>query len=210
MVGDEVSCFSNIERVGNTSITVKIESWVRRRFGYRTNKSDRGHIHLRRRRCRWPASTGTDARRQFKSTTRSLICLRHRRVRRNVRRAPDQLVIVEPVVEHRFDDRKKRRHIKIARRVKDVLANMLNLALNEGRDAVGLSVDDPALRQDWIAYRCKCLRNKSRTDCLRGSPLPIASIRRKPHRHWWIGEQITSQVDNFLLSLYCLPSRAKA
>src|SRR6185312_14550718 len=33
MVGDEVSCFCNIERVGNTSITVKIESWVRRGLG---------------------------------------------------------------------------------------------------------------------------------------------------------------------------------
>ena len=33
MVGDEVSCFCNIERVGNTSITIKIESWVRRGLG---------------------------------------------------------------------------------------------------------------------------------------------------------------------------------
>jgi acyl-CoA thioesterase YciA len=33
MVGDEVTCFSNIERIGNTSITVKIESWVRRGTG---------------------------------------------------------------------------------------------------------------------------------------------------------------------------------
>src|SRR5580692_1720157 len=30
MVGDEVTCFCNVEKVGNTSITVKIESWVRR------------------------------------------------------------------------------------------------------------------------------------------------------------------------------------
>jgi acyl-CoA thioesterase YciA len=30
MVGDEVTCFCNIEKVGHTSITVKIESWVRR------------------------------------------------------------------------------------------------------------------------------------------------------------------------------------
>jgi acyl-CoA thioesterase YciA len=29
-VGDEVSCYATITRVGNTSITVKIESWVRR------------------------------------------------------------------------------------------------------------------------------------------------------------------------------------
>src|SRR5450432_2332578 len=30
MVGDEVTCFGSIEKVGHTSITVKIESWVRR------------------------------------------------------------------------------------------------------------------------------------------------------------------------------------
>jgi acyl-CoA thioesterase YciA len=30
-VGDEVTCFCNVEKIGNTSITVKIESWVRRR-----------------------------------------------------------------------------------------------------------------------------------------------------------------------------------
>jgi len=33
MVGDEVTCFSSIEKTGNTSITVKIESWVRRGVG---------------------------------------------------------------------------------------------------------------------------------------------------------------------------------
>jgi len=33
MVGDEVSCFSTIEKIGNTSLTVKIESWVRRGTG---------------------------------------------------------------------------------------------------------------------------------------------------------------------------------
>src|ERR1700754_4186268 len=32
-VGDEVTCFCNLERIGNTSITVKIESWVRRGIG---------------------------------------------------------------------------------------------------------------------------------------------------------------------------------
>jgi acyl-CoA thioesterase YciA len=32
MVGDEVTCFCNVEKTGNTSITVKIESWVRRRL----------------------------------------------------------------------------------------------------------------------------------------------------------------------------------
>lgn len=33
MVGDEVTCFCNLERIGNTSMTVRIESWVRRGIG---------------------------------------------------------------------------------------------------------------------------------------------------------------------------------
>jgi acyl-CoA thioesterase YciA len=33
MVGDEVTCFCELEIVGNTSITIKIESWVRRGIG---------------------------------------------------------------------------------------------------------------------------------------------------------------------------------
>jgi acyl-CoA thioesterase YciA len=33
MVGDEVTCFCAIEKIGTTSITVKIESWVRRGMG---------------------------------------------------------------------------------------------------------------------------------------------------------------------------------
>ena len=33
MVGDEVTCFSALEKIGNTSLTVKIESWVRRGTG---------------------------------------------------------------------------------------------------------------------------------------------------------------------------------
>lgn len=33
MVGDEVTCYCNIEATGRTSVTVKIESWVRRRLG---------------------------------------------------------------------------------------------------------------------------------------------------------------------------------
>lgn len=32
-VGDEVSCYAEIVKVGTTSITVKIESWVRRGIG---------------------------------------------------------------------------------------------------------------------------------------------------------------------------------
>jgi acyl-CoA thioesterase YciA len=33
LVGDEVSCFCHVERVGTTSIAVRIESWVRRGVG---------------------------------------------------------------------------------------------------------------------------------------------------------------------------------
>ena len=33
LVGDEVSCYGTVEKVGTTSITVKIESWARRRIG---------------------------------------------------------------------------------------------------------------------------------------------------------------------------------
>src|ERR1700684_4233217 len=32
-VGDEVSCYGSIEKIGTTSITIKIESWVRRGTG---------------------------------------------------------------------------------------------------------------------------------------------------------------------------------
>jgi acyl-CoA thioesterase YciA len=32
-VGDEVSCYGSVERVGNTSITIKVESWARRGTG---------------------------------------------------------------------------------------------------------------------------------------------------------------------------------
>jgi acyl-CoA thioesterase YciA len=32
-IGDEVTCYAEIMRVGRTSITVKIESWARRRTG---------------------------------------------------------------------------------------------------------------------------------------------------------------------------------
>lgn len=32
-VGDEVTCFCNVDKIGNTSITVKIESWARRGTG---------------------------------------------------------------------------------------------------------------------------------------------------------------------------------
>jgi acyl-CoA thioesterase YciA len=32
IVGDEVSCYCTVEKIGNTSITIKIESWARRRI----------------------------------------------------------------------------------------------------------------------------------------------------------------------------------
>jgi len=32
-VGDEVSCYCSIERIGRTSLTIHVESWVRRRDG---------------------------------------------------------------------------------------------------------------------------------------------------------------------------------
>jgi acyl-CoA thioesterase YciA len=32
-VGDEVTCYAQIVKVGRTSITVKVESWVRRGIG---------------------------------------------------------------------------------------------------------------------------------------------------------------------------------
>ncbi|HEY4861124.1 MAG TPA: acyl-CoA thioesterase [Xanthobacteraceae bacterium] len=32
-IGDEVTCYAEIVRIGKTSITVKIESWARRRTG---------------------------------------------------------------------------------------------------------------------------------------------------------------------------------
>ena len=33
MVGDEVTCYCHIDHIGNTSMAVKIESWVRRGIG---------------------------------------------------------------------------------------------------------------------------------------------------------------------------------
>jgi acyl-CoA thioesterase YciA len=42
MVGDEVTCFCSVEHIGNTSITVKIESWVRRGVGDQAFKVTEG------------------------------------------------------------------------------------------------------------------------------------------------------------------------
>ncbi len=33
IVGDEVTCFCDVEKIGNTSLTIKIESWARRGIG---------------------------------------------------------------------------------------------------------------------------------------------------------------------------------
>ncbi|TAH37646.1 MAG: acyl-CoA thioesterase [Alphaproteobacteria bacterium] len=33
-VGDEVSCYSLVEKIGNTSITVRVEAWARRRTSH--------------------------------------------------------------------------------------------------------------------------------------------------------------------------------
>jgi len=41
-IGDEVSCFCTIEKVGRTSLTVKTESWVRRGIGDETIKVTEG------------------------------------------------------------------------------------------------------------------------------------------------------------------------
>src|SRR5437868_15429153 len=41
-IGDEVTCYSNIEKIGTTSLTVKIESWVRRGVGYEQIKVTEG------------------------------------------------------------------------------------------------------------------------------------------------------------------------
>ncbi len=35
-VGDEVSCYASVAKTGNTSITIKIESWARRARGAET------------------------------------------------------------------------------------------------------------------------------------------------------------------------------
>lgn len=40
-VGDLISCFARIEKIGNTSITVKVEVWAQR-----VQKSDPGHIKV--------------------------------------------------------------------------------------------------------------------------------------------------------------------
>jgi acyl-CoA thioesterase YciA len=49
LVGDEVSCFCNVEKIGNTSIAVKIESWARRGTGATPIKVTEGlftYVHV--------------------------------------------------------------------------------------------------------------------------------------------------------------------
>jgi len=44
IVGDEVSCYTRIEKVGTTSITVVIETWSRPRQGGKAVKVTEGHF----------------------------------------------------------------------------------------------------------------------------------------------------------------------
>jgi acyl-CoA thioesterase YciA len=49
LVGDEVSCFCNVEKIGNTSIAVKIESWAQRGTGTTPIKVTEGlftYVHV--------------------------------------------------------------------------------------------------------------------------------------------------------------------
>lgn len=41
-VGDEVSCYANLERVGRTSMAIKVEVWVRRALTKNTRKVTEG------------------------------------------------------------------------------------------------------------------------------------------------------------------------
>ena len=41
-VGDEVSCYGSVEKIGNTSITIKIQSWARRGTGQTAIKVTEG------------------------------------------------------------------------------------------------------------------------------------------------------------------------
>lgn len=41
-VGDEVSCYTKVNRIGNTSITVHVESWARSRLGETAYKVTEG------------------------------------------------------------------------------------------------------------------------------------------------------------------------
>jgi acyl-CoA thioesterase YciA len=49
MVGDQVSCYGSVEKIGRTSITIKIESWARRGTGVTPIKVTEGlftYVHV--------------------------------------------------------------------------------------------------------------------------------------------------------------------
>jgi acyl-CoA thioesterase YciA len=49
IVGDEVSCYGSVEKIGHTSITIKIESWARRGTGVTPIKVTEGlftYVHV--------------------------------------------------------------------------------------------------------------------------------------------------------------------
>ena len=59
-IGDLVSFYAEIVRVGNTSITVNVEVYAQRNpGGHRDRQGDRGDAHLRRDRQEPPAAHGT-------------------------------------------------------------------------------------------------------------------------------------------------------
>ena len=43
-VGDLVSCYSEVTRVGRTSLTIKIDAWVQRRIGRQMERVTSGHF----------------------------------------------------------------------------------------------------------------------------------------------------------------------
>ena len=57
-VGDLVSVYANLVRVGRTSITVHLEAWVVRRKEYAVDPGDRRQFHLRLDRRRRPSAGG--------------------------------------------------------------------------------------------------------------------------------------------------------
>ena len=57
-VGDLVSVYANLVRVGRTSITVHLEAWVVRRQGDAVDPGDRRQFHLRLDRRRRPSAAG--------------------------------------------------------------------------------------------------------------------------------------------------------
>ena len=56
-VGDVLCVYTAIEQLGRTSMKIHIEAWARRAADARPRKGDRRHLHLRRNRRGWQAST---------------------------------------------------------------------------------------------------------------------------------------------------------